>query len=455
MIRLEFTLAAADWGSVPAWLSSLAAVLALIFAATAAVLSRRTFGIQSSQYRAGVEAERRAQASLVSVWWGWRDSGAGEWGAYVRNASQAPIYQAHIAFVRADDRRTVTKIGLDLIPPSDRPSFYRVSDTELERCRTRLTFTDATGARWIRDEYGRLDCLRSELVMWVGDDIAKIFIEFRADIQSSYGVDVKLDITDVGERLRRKYIAEARQAGNVDVFVGPHDWVGELVSEQAVEPVALSEEQRQNLLDFSLQPFCFNGDIYGIPATMDTVMLIINVDLVGDEPSCFEEVVEVGRALQRANVGQEIIVVRVGPEGDPFLIWPLLSSGGAWLFGMEPNGAWDIHQVGIDSPESISAFERIAALGEAGEGIIRCEMDQAWVERTFIGGTCPFMLGAYGDVARARDAGMNVVVSPVPGFRDGGPARSFTTIYGFYIAPFGRNRVIASDLLPDYLTGSM
>jgi arabinogalactan oligomer/maltooligosaccharide transport system substrate-binding protein len=288
--------------------------------------------------------------------------------------------------------------------------------------------------------------------MWVGDDIAKIFIEFRAEIQSSYGVDVKLDTTDVGERLRRKYIAAARQAGDVDVFVGPHDWVGELVAEQAVEPVALSEEQRQKLHEFALHPFRSNGVIYGIPATMDTVMLIRNVELVGDEPTCFEEVVEAGRALQRRGIEREIIAVRVGPEGDPFLIWPLLSSGGAWLFGTDPNGAWDIRQVGIDSPESISAFERIAALGEGGEGIIRREMDQAWIERTFLRGKCPFMLGAYGDVARAHDAGLTVAVSPVPGFRNGRPAKPFTTIYGFYIAPFGRNRIIASDLLPDYLT---
>ena len=60
-------------------------------------------------------------------------------------------------------------------------------------------------------------------------------------------------------------------------------------------------------------------------------------------------------------------------------------------------------------------------------------MDQAWV-------------------ARARSNGLHVAVSPVPGFRNGKRPEDFVTTYGFYIAPFDRNRVIASDLLPDYLT---
>jgi arabinogalactan oligomer/maltooligosaccharide transport system substrate-binding protein len=181
-------------------------------------------------------------------------------------------------------------------------------------------------------------------------------------------------------------------------------------------------------------------------------MLIRNLDLAGDEPSCFEEVLEVGRSLQRSGAAREVIAVRVGPGGDPFLVWPLLSSGGVWLFGKDANGAWNRHEVGIDSPESISGFERFAALGEGSEGIFRREMDQAWIDRTFLDRTCPFMLGAYGDVARARNNGLRVAVSPVPGFENGEPPKPFVTIYGFYIAPFGRNRVIASDLLTDYLT---
>jgi arabinogalactan oligomer/maltooligosaccharide transport system substrate-binding protein len=288
--------------------------------------------------------------------------------------------------------------------------------------------------------------------MWIGDDIAKTFVEFREDIQSSYGVAVQLDTTDVGERLRQKYVAEAKRAGNVDVFVGPHDWVGELVMEHAAEPIVLSESQRRNLPEWALRPFRVKGEIYGIPATMDTVVLIRNVALAGDRPSSFEEIVTIGRSLQRAGRATEVLAVRVGAGGDPFLVWPVLSSGGAWLFGTNVDGEWDRSSVGIDTPESVSAFQRLGALGESGARIFRREMDQEWVNSTFLSRECPFMLGTYGDLARARDAGLKVAVSPVPPFRDGGPATPFATIYGFYVAPFGRNRVIASDLLTEYLT---
>jgi maltose-binding protein MalE len=416
----------------------------------------RTFRIQSAQHQAALEdrrnqheAERRTQAALVSAWW---RSGGTQWGAYVRNASQAPVYQVHLALIGADDRKTIAKIDAALVPPSDQPVFYSLNGVQPEGCRTRLTFTDAAGARWIRDEYGRLDELRSELIMWIGEDIATTFVEFQEDIQSSYGVKVKLDTTDIGERLRQKYILEARRAGNVDVFVGPHDWVGELVAEHAAEPVVLSEGQRRNLSEGALRSFVVDGQIYGIPTTIDTVVLIRNTDLVGGEPASFEEIVAAGRALQRAGTTTEVLVVRVGAGGDPFLVWPVLSSAGAWIFGTTAGGEWDRGQLGIDSAETISAFRRLGELGEAGAGILRREIDQEWVERAFLGRTCPFMLGTYGDVARARDAGIRVAVSDVPAFRDGEPSKPFTSIYGFYVAPFGRNRVLAGDLLTDYLT---
>lgn len=441
---------AADWGSVPAWVSSFAAVLALLFAAAAALLSRRTFRIQSDQHRAALEAERQAQAALVSVWWGWHDDDREKWGAYVRNASQAPVYQAHVAFLSADGRKTVAKIGPMLVPPSDQPVFYRV-DGELNGCRTRLTFTDATGSRWIRDEYGHLNRLRPELIMWIGDDIARMFTEFREDIQSSYGVRFHLDTTDVGDRLRIKYVAEAKRAGNVDVFVGPHDWVGDLVAKGVAEPVVLSEEQRQVLSQRALQALSINGQTYGIPATIDTIVLVRNVDLAGQEPASFEEMMEIGRRLRRAGSTRSILAVPVGPDGDPFMVWPLLSSGGAWLFRTDSDGTWDPRQVGIDSPESVSAFARLRSLGETGEGVLRRDVDRPRAHRMFLGGECPFMLGSYGDLSKARNAGIRVEVSPVPAFLDGKPPIPFVTVYGFYLAPFGRNRVIASDLT-DYLT---
>src|SRR5947207_44910 len=103
-------MSAVDLGSLPAWISSVSAVLALAFAATAAVIACRTFRIQSEQHqlnaddrRARAAVDRAAQASLVSIWCGGMtqvSGGAPQWGAFVRNSSQAPVYQLHITFVR-------------------------------------------------------------------------------------------------------------------------------------------------------------------------------------------------------------------------------------------------------------------------------------------------------------------------------------------------------------------
>src|SRR4051794_16036071 len=91
------------WGDIPTWLSAVATLIALIFAAIAASSAHRIYLIESERDRKALderhkqaEFQRRTQAALVSAWWGRQDDasmGTGTWGAFVRNASDTPIYQ--------------------------------------------------------------------------------------------------------------------------------------------------------------------------------------------------------------------------------------------------------------------------------------------------------------------------------------------------------------------------
>jgi hypothetical protein len=76
-----------QWGDVPGEVSAVATVFALLFAAVAAVATRRTFRIESERDRINSKAReqqdeynRRTQAALVSTWWG-REPNDGPWGA--------------------------------------------------------------------------------------------------------------------------------------------------------------------------------------------------------------------------------------------------------------------------------------------------------------------------------------------------------------------------------------
>lgn len=159
--------ATVDWGDVPNWITSLATVVALAFAAVAAAIARRTYQIESERDRVNEAArreqedyQRQAQAAQVSAWWGTHD---GTPGAFVRNASGTPVYQVYLTVLGPDDRTDGTKTHFLVVPPSEHAEFCPIRLTDVETGmsenpvrRVKLTFTDAVGVRWLRDRYGRL-----------------------------------------------------------------------------------------------------------------------------------------------------------------------------------------------------------------------------------------------------------------------------------------------------------
>jgi arabinogalactan oligomer / maltooligosaccharide transport system substrate-binding protein len=79
------------------------------------VVTRRTYQIESERDRVNAKARRvqeyfarRAQAALVSAWW--EESRDGQWGAFVRNASETPVYQAFLTVLGLDDHSDATKV---------------------------------------------------------------------------------------------------------------------------------------------------------------------------------------------------------------------------------------------------------------------------------------------------------------------------------------------------------
>jgi len=148
---------------------------------------------------------------------------------------------------------------------------------------------------------------------------------------------------------------------------------------------------------------------------------------------------------------EEVLAVRVGDRGDPFQVWPLFTSAGGWLFGRAVNGEWDSTQIGVATPESIAALNRLRILGEADMGILRRSMDRTESIELFASGRSPFLLTTSDALPRIRESGLPFSVSAVPPFTGGKPAIGFTLIHGLAISNRGSNKLTAHDLFADYL----
>ena len=210
-----------------------------------------------------------------------------------------------------------------------------------------------------------------DLLLWTGPGptgeetkkLAKAFGE-------ENGVNVTVQV--VPKDLQTQFVT-ASQAGKApDVVFGAHDWIGNLVQNGDHRPDPDDRRApRPASSRLAVKAVTFNGQIYGMPYTMNNIVLFRNTDLAPEAPTTIEDMVATGKELKAAGKVSEIAgASRSAPNGDPYHINPLYTSGGGYMFGtaaerrLRPQGPRR-RQAGVDRRR----YEKIGALGEKGEGV--------------------------------------------------------------------------------------
>jgi maltose-binding protein MalE len=456
---------AVNWGDVPGWITTVGGLFALIFAATAAVTAYRVYLIESKRDKINAaeralaaEARRRTQAALVSAWCGSRatDNKSPEWGIFIRNASETPIHQARVSVVKEHDPDVRSDFDIVVLPPTAEPAFYpndiwsaTLQDKFLATnfC-VEMSFTDSAGVRWLRDGEGGLSEVLPELTIWADDQRTDALDSFSDDFLRQHGVSVRFETRPI-ETMQADFLSAMISGQAADVLVGPHDWIGRLIERRAIEPFSLSKQRRDAFADRALEAMTVDGLIYGIPYASDSVALLRNTDLAPNAPRTFEEMISHGRELCQNGLCSDPASIQVG-SGDGFYIYPLFTSAGGRIFSQTRDGKWDADA--IAGAASSAAFQRLAQLGEKGEGILRREVDRDTAVAMFTAGRTAYLVGAPWAFGPARAANMSFAVSEVPPFEGGEPPRSAVAFHGFFLASAGKNKRIAQELILDYLT---
>lgn len=145
------TILGLDRGSLPAWLSLVAGVIAGSIALRNLMHDRRD--------------RRRSQAAKVACWWGEKSEqvshgGPRQWtittpGGMVRNASELPVHDVTVRFSR--DGKVVSRKPLAMLPPASDPLYVMPTEYETgQEYVVTMDFRDSAGRLWHRQQDGRL-----------------------------------------------------------------------------------------------------------------------------------------------------------------------------------------------------------------------------------------------------------------------------------------------------------
>ncbi len=285
----------------------------------------------------------------------------------------------------------------------------------------------------------------ADLVIWADDTRAPAITPFAEQFAAENGLTVAVQEIGFGD-IRDRLVVAAPAGEGPDIIIGAHDWLGKLVTSGVVAPMDLGDVEAE-LRPAAVSAFNYEGQIYGLPYAIENVALIRNTDLVPDSPATFEELETVALGLLEAGEVEIPLALQENGNGDPFHNYPLFTSLGGYVFGLNADGSYNADDVGIDSEGGLAAAGAFAAWAES--GLIDVDVTYDVMTESFGNGTAPFAIT--GPWALPNFENVNYVVEPIPSAAGGEP-RPFIAVQGFMVSAFAENPLFAQTFVLDFMS---
>jgi len=265
------------------------------------------------------------------------------------------------------------------------------------------------------------------LTLWVYDDgRIPILTELGEEFAEEYGVGVTVEAVDLAE-LRNQMLLGASGSGP-DLAIIPHDNLGALVENGAVEAVDLGDKAGEYLPN-SIDGFMYNGELYGVPLAVENIGFFYNTDLVDTPPATWDEVAEVGRAL----VDSGDVDVVIGLPDLTYNSYPVYTSFGGYIFGQDASGSFTADDIGMTNEGMVAGLTWIESLVD--EGLVPENVDWDASHVLFETGKEAFIMTGPWAINRFQDAGVPYAVSAFPAAEEGGePGYPFLGVQGLIVS---------------------
>ena len=282
------------------------------------------------------------------------------------------------------------------------------------------------------------------LKVWADDKFGAIIEQIAAPFTEETSIPVEITVIDFQD-MREQITTQAPAGEGPDLFIGAHDWLGEMVANGIAAPLDLGATQA-NFAQVALDAFSAEGNVYAMPYAVEAIALFYNADLVETPPETVAELTAICDELGSA-IDNCWGVQGGGAAGDAFHNFPFVAAKGGYIFGFDPATGFDVTDVGLDSDEAIAgvaAMEQLVA-----DGYID-PIDEDDAKQLFIDGKQAFFMSGPWWVNTWDEEGINWGVNTLPTL-DGDAMSPFVGVRGFYVSEFGENKAIAEEFLLSFI----
>lgn len=281
------------------------------------------------------------------------------------------------------------------------------------------------------------------LLVWADENRVDALQAVAPAFTEATGVEVQVEL--VTNETMRDQVSQAAPAGEgPDVFVGAHDWSGELAASGIIDPIDVSAKQDQ-FLQVALDAFNFEGQVYAVPYATEAVAMYRNTDLVPDAPATWDELLA---ACDAAAVANCVVVPGGGDGADAYHNYPFVSAFGGYIFAYDETTGFDASVVGLDTPEAVEGITFLEQ--QVADGVIPAT-NYDGAKNLFLEGEAAFWITGPWELGGLQEQDtVNFDVSLIPQIGDA-PVQPFVGAQGFYLSAFSENALLAQSFLLDFV----
>jgi arabinogalactan oligomer/maltooligosaccharide transport system substrate-binding protein len=283
------------------------------------------------------------------------------------------------------------------------------------------------------------------LVIWTDEKRAPVIEGIAPAFTEATGVEVQVTLVD-NESMKDEITTKAPAGEGPDVFIGAHDWVGELAASGVIAPIDLGGRDSE-FTETGLNALKWDGTQYGLPYVTEAVALYYNTDLAPEAPKTLAELTAACDAAGDA-VENCLGVPGGNDAGDAYHHHPFLSALGGYIFGYDPATGFDVEDIGLGNDGAIAGAKVVEALIADGY-LASTNYDDA--KNLFMGGTEAFWLTGPWEVGALQEqSDVNWSVTTLPTI-DGNDMMPLVGVQGFYLSAFSENAAVAEEFLLNYI----
>lgn len=281
------------------------------------------------------------------------------------------------------------------------------------------------------------------LVVWEDVGRASTIASAVKDFEKIYDCDV-----DVLEKPMYHQVELLEKQGpkgeGPDVVVLASDMVGVAKDKNLISQIHFMQVENSQYLPNSIASVTFDGELYSVPKTIETLILFYNKDLLKEPPTTLEEYVDLSKKLRKK--GKYGLLAKWELF---YTTYALMNGYGAYIFRTDNDGTINLNSYGLDTDGAVESLKVLRKMSKA-DLVYDCLSGVDGYNRMYELFSSKKAIAVINGPWAIEDylkAGINFGITTLPTLPNGKPMAGFLGTKGYSISKWSTHKDLAEDFL--------